>query len=87
MADVEDIINLNVTIGTISKELLDVQKALDKYRKNQEMVDEKGLEFVEKAELVIAKAERGELQLTEDQKRRIRSNLVKILTKAKSGNK
>ncbi|MCC5816418.1 MAG: hypothetical protein JJT78_16835 [Leptospira sp.] len=86
MADTEDIINLNVTIGSISKELLDVQKALDSYRKNQDKVDEKGLEFVEKAELVIAKAEKGELELTEDQKRRIRSNLIKILTKMKTGN-
>lgn len=86
MADTEDIINLNVTIGTISQELLDVQKALDRYRKNQDSVDEKGLEFIEKAELVIQKAENGELELTEDQKRRIKSNLVKILTKLKSGN-
>ncbi|MCZ8238407.1 MAG: hypothetical protein O9346_13300 [Leptospiraceae bacterium] len=80
----EDIINLNVTIGGISKELLDVQKALEEYRKNQDKIDEKGLDFVEKAELVIDKAERGELNLTEDQKRRIKSNLVKILTKMKA---
>ena len=80
----EDIINLNVTIGGISKELLDVQKALEEYRKNQDKIDEKGFDFVEKAELVIDKAERGELNLTEDQKRRIKSNLVKILTKMKA---
>ncbi|MCG9876212.1 MAG: hypothetical protein MH321_15660 [Leptospiraceae bacterium] len=80
----EDIINLNVTIGGISKELLDVQKALEEYRKNQDKIDEKGLDFVEKAELVIDKAERGELILTEDQKRRIKSNLVKILNKMKA---
>lgn len=77
----EDIINLNVTIGSISKELVDVQKALEKYRSNQDKLDEHGFEFVRKAELVIQKAERGELALTEDQKRRIKSNLVKILGK------
>lgn len=86
MADTEDLINLNVTIGNISQELLDMQKALDRYRKNQDNVDEKGLEFIEKAELVIQKSERGELQLTDDQKRRIKSNLVKILKKLKTGN-
>lgn len=85
--DLEDIVNLNITIGNISQELLDVQKALEKYRKNQDNIDEKGLEFIEKAELVIQRAERGEIILTEDQKRRIRSNLLKILTKLKSGNK
>jgi hypothetical protein len=80
----EDIISLNVTIGGISKELLDVQKALDSYRKNQDKIDEKGLEFIEKAELVIDRAERGEIQLTDDQKRRIKSNLNTILSKMKN---
>lgn len=79
----EDIINLNVTIGTISQELLDVQRALDSYRKDQDAIDEKGLDFVKKAELVITRAESGDLQLTEDQKRRIKSNLIKILSKLK----
>lgn len=79
----EDIISLNVTIGNISQELLDVQKALDEYRKKQDSIDEKGLDFIHKAELVINKAESGELELTEDQKRRIKSNLLKILTKLK----
>lgn len=80
----EDIISLNITIGGISKELLDVQKALESYRKNQDKIDEKGLEFIEKAELVIDRAERGEIQLTDDQKRRIKSNLNSILSKMKS---
>ena len=80
----EDIISLNITIGGISKELLDVQKALDSYRKNQDKIDEKGLEFIEKAELVIDRAERGEIQLTDDQKRRIKSNLNTILSKMKN---
>ena len=80
----EDIINLNVTIGSISKELLDVQKSLDIYREKQakkEALDDAAFAFVQKAELVIEKAETGEILLTEDQKRRIQSNLVKILKK------
>lgn len=80
----ENIIELNVAIGGISKELLDVQKALDAYRKKQEAkeaVDEEALLFVEKAERVIEKAESGELTLTADQIRRIRSNLLKIYQK------
>ncbi|TGL63074.1 hypothetical protein EHQ58_01080 [Leptospira ognonensis] len=80
----EDIINLNVAIGSISKELLDVQKSLDAYREKQvrqEAVDDAAVVFIEKAELVIEKAERGELMLTDDQKRRIKSNLEKILKK------
>lgn len=78
----ENIVELNIAIGGISKELLDVQKALEAYRIKQEKkeaVDEEALTFVHKAELVIDKAERGEIQLTDDQKRRIKSNLVKIL--------
>ncbi len=80
----EDIINLNVAIGSISKELIDVQKSLDAYRQKQarqEAIDDAALIFIEKAELVIEKAERGEIKLTDDQKRRIKSNLVKILGK------
>ena len=80
----EVIINLNVSIGTISKELLDVQKSLDAYREKQakqEAIDDAAIIFIEKAELVIEKAEKGELVLSEDQKRRIKSNLVKILKK------
>lgn len=78
----ENIVELNIAIGGISKELLDVQKALDAYRKKQkskEAVDEEAITFVNKAELVIEKAEKGELQLTADQIRRIKSNLTKIL--------
>lgn len=86
MPEMEDIINLNVTIGNISQELLDVQKALDQYRKNQDRIDEKGLDFIHKADLVIQKAEQGDLVLTDDQKRRIKSNLYKILDKIKAAN-
>ncbi|MGE8721006.1 hypothetical protein ACO2KH_08915 [Leptospira terpstrae] len=78
----ENIVELNITIGGISKELLDVQKALDAYREKQkrkEAIDEEAIVFVTKAELVIEKAENGELQLTSDQIRRIKSNLSKIL--------
>ncbi len=83
----KDIINLNVVIGTISKDLLDVQKSLENYREKQarkEAVDEEAFQFVEKAEKVLDKAEKGELQLTEDQIRRIKSNLIKILNKIQS---
>lgn len=78
----ENIVELNIAIGGISKELLDVQKALDAYREKQkrkEAIDEEAMTFVTKAELVIEKAEKGDLQLTSDQIRRIKSNLVKIL--------
>ncbi|ABZ95718.1 Hypothetical protein LBF_3251 [Leptospira biflexa serovar Patoc strain 'Patoc 1 (Ames)'] len=80
----ENIVELNITIGGISKELLDVQKALDAYRDKQarkETVDEEAITFVTKAERVIEKAEAGELQLTTDQVRRIKSNLIKILNR------
>ncbi|TGL53575.1 hypothetical protein EHQ55_00970 [Leptospira meyeri] len=83
----ENIVELNIAIGGISKELLDVQKALDAYRdkqKSKEAIDEEAITFVAKAELVIEKTEKGELQLTADQIRRIKSNLVKILAKVKS---
>ncbi|EKJ87783.1 hypothetical protein CLV96_2357 [Leptospira meyeri] len=78
----ENIVELNIAIGGISKELLDVQKALDAYRdkqKSKEAIDEEAITFVAKAELVIEKTEKGELQLTADQIRRIKSNLTKIL--------
>lgn len=78
----ENIVELNIAIGGISKELLDVQKALDAYsekQKRKEAIDEEAIVFVTKAELVIEKAENGELQLTSDQIRRIKSNLSKIL--------
>lgn len=80
----ENIVELNITIGGISKELLDVQKALDAYREKQkrkEAIDDEAVTFIAKAELVIEKAENGELQLTSDQIRRIKSNLVKILNR------
>lgn len=82
MSSEKDIIGLNVAIGSISEELLAVQRALDEYRLKQERKeapDEAAVEFVKKAELVIEKAEKGELELNPDQKRRIRNNLVTIL--------
>lgn len=82
----ENIFELNIAIGGISKELLDVQKALEAYREKQkrkEVIDEEAITFVTKAEKVIEKAESGELQLTPDQIRRIKSNLVKILNRVK----
>lgn len=83
----ENIVELNIAIGGISKELLDVQKALDAYRKKQkskEAIDEEAITFVNKAELVIEKVEKGDLQLTADQIRRIKSNLTKILNRLKN---
>ncbi len=80
----EDIIGLNVVIGSVSQELIDVQKSLDRYREKQarkEAIDDEAAIFVQKAELVIEKAERGDLVLTEDQKRTIKNNLIKILNK------
>lgn len=78
----DDIIQLNIAIGDISKELISVQRALEDYRAKQaskEAPDAEALSFVEKAEIVLDKAEKGEISLTPDQIRRIRSNLVKIL--------
>lgn len=83
----ENIVELNIAIGGISKELLDVQRALDAYREKQkrkEAIDEEAITFVNKAELVIEKAEKGDLQLTADQIRRIKSNLTKILNRLKN---
>ncbi|TGK62233.1 hypothetical protein EHQ27_16705 [Leptospira wolffii] len=68
-------------IASVAEQLNQVQKALDLFREKQqrrESVSEAAVEFVEKAVLVLDRAERKEIVLTEDQKRRIRSNLLKI---------
>jgi hypothetical protein len=83
----EDIIQLNVYIGSVSKDLIDVQKALEAYRKKQESKespDKEAFAFVEKAEKVIQKAENGEIQLSPDQIQKIASNLLKIQAKINS---
>ncbi|EPG65490.1 hypothetical protein ACE5IS_00355 [Leptospira wolffii] len=68
-------------IASVTEQLSQVQKALDLFKEKQqrrESVSEAAVEFVEKAVLVLDRAERKEIVLTEDQKRRIRSNLLKI---------
>ncbi|EMN48106.1 hypothetical protein LEP1GSC088_4777 [Leptospira interrogans str. L1207] len=49
-------------------------------QKNRESLDDAAIEFVTKADLVIQRAEKKEIFLTEDQKRRIKNNLLKIRT-------
>ncbi|TGK20809.1 hypothetical protein EHO61_02775 [Leptospira fluminis] len=68
-------------IDTVTEQLKSVQRALDFFKEKQskrESVSEAAVEFVEKASLVLDRAERSEIELTDDQKRRIRNNLLKI---------
>ncbi|MBM9576287.1 hypothetical protein JWG45_03880 [Leptospira sp. 201903070] len=71
----------DLEIKTVTQELMEVQKALNVFRekqKNRESVDDAAIEFVTKADLVIQRAERKEILLTEDQKRKIKNNLLRI---------
>ncbi|MDI7226624.1 hypothetical protein [Leptospira santarosai] len=71
----------NLEIKNVTLELMEVQRALNVFRekqKNRESVDEAALEFVTKADLVIQRAEKNEIFLTDDQKRRIRNNLLNV---------
>ncbi|TGK33782.1 hypothetical protein EHQ12_07075 [Leptospira gomenensis] len=71
----------DLEIKTVTQELIEVQKALNVFRekqKNRESLDEAAVEFVTKADLVIQRAERNEIHLTEDQKRKIKNNLLRI---------
>ncbi|TGL60706.1 hypothetical protein [Leptospira sarikeiensis] len=68
-------------IVSVTEQLKEVQKALDLFKEKQqkrESASDAAVEFVEKASLVLDRAERKEIRLTEDQKRRIRNNLLKI---------
>ncbi|TGK12053.1 hypothetical protein EHO60_07215 [Leptospira fletcheri] len=68
-------------IDTVTEQLKPVQKALDFFKEKQskrESISEAAVEFVEKASLVLDRAERSEIELSDDQKRRIRNNLLKI---------
>ncbi|TGK06815.1 hypothetical protein EHO59_01415 [Leptospira semungkisensis] len=68
-------------IASVSEQLEQVQKALDLFKEKQskrESASEAAIEFVEKASLVLDRAERKEISLTDDQIRRIRNNLLKI---------
>ncbi|PJZ25885.1 hypothetical protein CH352_01285 [Leptospira hartskeerlii] len=68
-------------IVSVTEQLKEVQKALDLFKEKQqkrESASDAAIEFVEKASLVLDRAERKEILLTDDQKRRIRNNLLKI---------
>ncbi|PJZ48213.1 hypothetical protein [Leptospira saintgironsiae] len=68
-------------IVSVTEQLKGVQKALDLFKEKQqkrESASDAAIEFVEKASLVLDRAERKEILLTDDQKRRIRNNLLKI---------
>ncbi|MCC6276067.1 MAG: hypothetical protein IT569_09435 [Leptospiraceae bacterium] len=74
--------NINKELDNVAAELLDVQNALNAYKdKKKQSLDanSEALIFVEKAEKVIIRAEKKEIQLTDDQIRKIKNNLVKIL--------
>lgn len=76
-----DMTTRDLEIKTVTQELIEVQKALNVFRekqKNRESLDEAAVEFVTKADLVIQRAERNEIHLTEDQKRKIKNNLLRI---------
>ena len=73
---------LDEEIYGISKELRDVQSALLEVKKKQESnksAKKEALVFIEKAEAVINKAERGKIKLSEEQVNRIKETLAKIL--------
>ncbi|MEI7012356.1 hypothetical protein [Leptospira licerasiae] len=68
-------------IVSVTEQLKEVQRSLDLFKEKQlkrESASDAAVEFVEKASLVLDRAERKEIHLTDDQKRRIRNNLLKI---------
>ena len=73
---------LDEEIYGISQELREVQSALMEVKKKQESnksAKKEALVFIEKAEAVISKAERGKIKLSEEQVNRIKETLAKIL--------
>ncbi|MBP7283889.1 MAG: hypothetical protein KBA66_20050 [Leptospiraceae bacterium] len=73
---------LDEEIYGISQELREVQAALMDVKKRTESnksAKKEALVFIEKAEAVIDKAERGKIKLSEDQIQRIKETLSKIL--------
>lgn len=71
----------DLEIKNVTQELMEVQRALNVFRekqKNRESLDDAAIEFVTKADLVIQRAERNEINLTDDQRRRIKNNLLRI---------
>jgi len=78
---------LNKQLSSVASELKDVQKALKAYKqrkRHNESANAEAFVFIEKADKVIQRAENGEIILTEEQKKRIKSNLVKILNSLKN---
>ncbi len=54
----------DLEIKNVTRELIEVQKALDVYRekqKNRDSLDDAAIEFVTKADLVIQRAEKKEI--------------------------
>lgn len=54
----------DLEIKNVTRELIEVQKALDVFRekqKNRESLDDAAIEFVTKADLVIQRAEKKEI--------------------------
>ncbi|MBE7413264.1 MAG: hypothetical protein L6Q54_07410 [Leptospiraceae bacterium] len=78
--------NMNKELDSVAKELLDVQNALNAYKDKKKVsldANTEAMIFVEKAEKVILRAENKEIKLTEDQIRKIKNNLIKILRSVK----
>lgn len=77
---------MNKELDSVAKELLDVQNALNAYKDKKKVsldANTEAMIFVEKAEKVILRAENKEIKLTEDQIRKIKNNLIKILRSVK----
>ncbi|MBK8397410.1 MAG: hypothetical protein IPL26_19525 [Leptospiraceae bacterium] len=73
---------LDEEIYGISQELREVQSALMEVKKKQDSnksAKKEALVFIEKAEVVISKAESGKIKLNDDQIQRIKETLSKIM--------
>ena len=73
---------LDEEIYGISQELREVQSALMEVKKKQDSnksAKKEALVFIEKAEVVISKAESGKIKLNDDQIQRIKETLSKII--------
>ncbi|MCE9500474.1 MAG: hypothetical protein K8R21_08255 [Leptospira sp.] len=82
--------HLKKELKDVASELKEVQIALKAYRERKrqnESANAEALVFVEKADKVIQRAENKEIILTEDQKNKIKNNLIKILNTLKNPKK
>lgn len=73
---------LDEEIYGISQELREVQSALMEVKRKQDSnksAKKEALVFIEKAEVVISKAESGKIKLNDDQIQRIKETLSKIM--------